>query len=383
MASSAPPTLCGLGKIPQELCIVALSLLVATWSAAFSRAYVRGYMLRSFGWDDWTLIPAQLCYTVQCAYLISMASVEMNPEDNSSIQSIAQLVTISLGLFFLRIITQKWQRNVIYAGITINTTFGLAYFGLCTFGCGDPSEYLLRTTLGQCISVKNVVIPASYIFTALNAVMDFTMALLPISTIWHLKMPRITKFWAYLLMLLGASGSVVSLIRFAFVESLEPGPEFFKDTGKLAFYSHIEPGVGIVAVCVATLRPLFRQCLEGAKSVSSTQKSRGPSGKRTSITGTSGVQLTSMKTNRRPRDGFNTFEDDSDEMETHWSNEHGIGVKTDFRIESHATKVGSHDVEQGRGPSFPQPPSLPPSQPLSRPHSSVRMPKKIVPGGYF
>ncbi|CAD0110340.1 unnamed protein product [Aureobasidium uvarum] len=367
MASSAPPTLYGLGKIPQELYVVALSLLVATWSAAFSRAYVRGYMLRSFGWDDWTLIPAQLCYTVQCAYLISMAGVEMNPDENSSIQSIAQLVT----------------RNVIYAGITINTALGLAYFGLCTFGCGDPSKYLLRTTLGQCISIKNVVIPASYIFTALNAVMDFTMALLPISTIWHLKMPRITKFWAYLLMLLGASGSVVSLIRFAFVESLEPGPEFFKDTGKLAFYSHIEPGVGIVAVCVATLRPLFRQCLEGAKSVSSTQKSRGPSGKRISITGTSDVPLTSMKTNRQPRDGFDTLEDDSDEMETHWSNKHGIGVKTEFRIESHATKVGSHDVEQGRGLSFSRPPSLPPSQPPSRPQSPVRMPKKIIPGGYF
>ncbi|KAI4721925.1 hypothetical protein E4T48_01876 [Aureobasidium sp. EXF-10727] len=380
MASSAPPTLYGLGKIPQELCIVALSLLVATWSAACSRAY--------------------LCYTVQCAYLISMASVEMNPGDNSSIQSIAQLVTnlvvysgiyaltcvllkISLGLFFLRIITQKWQRNVIYAGITINTAFGLAYFGLCTFGCGDPSQYLLRTTLGQCISVKNVVIPASYIFTALNAVMDFTMALLPISTIWHLKMPRITKFWAHLLMLLGASGSVVSLIRFAFVESLEPGPQFFKDTGKLAFYSHIEPGVGIVAVCIATLRPLFRQCLESAKSASSTQRSRGPSGKGLSTTGVSAVQLTSMKTNRRPRDGFDALEDDSDAQQTHRSNERGIEVKTDFRIQSHATKAGSHDVEKGLKPSFSQPPSLPPSQPPSRPHSPVRMPKKIVPGGYF
>ncbi|KAH0359189.1 hypothetical protein KCU65_g10092, partial [Aureobasidium melanogenum] len=352
MASSAVPTLYGLGRIPEELYIVAITFLVLTWTAVFARGYVRGYMLRSIGWDDWTLIPAQVCYTAQCAYLISMARMEMDPAKYENIKSISELVTklvvfsgiygltcvvlkISLGLFFLRIITEKWQRNIIYAGMTINTLYGITYFGICTFGCGDPSKYLLHLTLNKCISIKDVVIPASYVFTALNAVMDWTMALLPISTIWHLNMPKMTKFWAYLLMLLGAAGSIVSLIRFAFVKSLEPDVMFFKNTGKLAIYSHIEPGLGIVAVCFATLRPLFRQCIEGAKSVSGTHKS-GRSGKRTSITETSEHQLTSLKKNRRSRGGFVSF-DESEGLRSQWSNEHGIGVKTDFTVETQST----------------------------------------------
>ncbi|KAK5999981.1 hypothetical protein QM012_005069 [Aureobasidium pullulans] len=375
MASSAVPTVDGLGRIPQELYIVAVTLLVITWIAVFARAYVRAYMLRSVGWDDWTLIPTQICYTAQCAYLISMARMEMDPTKYNNIKSISQLVTnlvvfsgiygltcvllkISLGLFFLRIIAEKWQRNVIYAGITINTIYGITYFGLCTFGCGDPSKYLIRITLNQCISIKHVVIPASYVFTGLNAAMDWTMALLPITTIWHLNMPTLTKFYAYLLMLLGAAGSIVSLIRFAFVESLEPDVMFFKNTGKLAIYSHIEPGLGIVAVCCATLRPLFRQCIEGAKSVSSTQKSHGPSGKRTSVTEASEIQLTSIRKNRRAKDGFITF-DESDGMQTQWSNEHEIGVKTDFTVETRSTAAGSYDVEHGKGLLFPEPPELP------------------------
>lgn len=268
------------------------------------------------------------------------------------------LLKISLGLFFLRIITEKWQRHIIYAGITINTFYGITYFGLCTFGCGDPSNYLLRITLNQCISIKHVVIPASYVFTGLNAAMDWTMALLPISTIWHLNMPTLTKFYAYLLMLLGAAGSIVSLIRFAFVDSLEPDVMFFKNTGKLAIYSHIEPGLGIVAVCCATLRPLFRQCIEGAKSVSSTQKSHGPSGKRTSITENSDMQLRSLRKDRRAKDGFVTF-DESEGLQSQWSNEHEIGVKTDFSIETRSTRAGSHGVEQGRALSFPAPPDTP------------------------
>ncbi|THY51108.1 hypothetical protein D6C97_06807 [Aureobasidium pullulans] len=349
VASDAPPTLYGLGTIPKELYGVSISLLVITWSAALSRAYVRGYVLRSVGWDDWTLIPAQLCYTVQCAYMIRMAQMEMNPDKNSDIRSISQLVTnlvafagiyaltcillkISLGLFFLRIITEGWQRNVIYVGILINTLYGITYFGLCTFGCGDPAKYLLRITLKQCISIDRVIIPASYVFTGFNAVMDWIMALLPITTIWHLNMPKMTKFWAY------SNG--------AWGDRLEPDVNFFKNTGKLAFYSHIEPGLGIAAVCLATLRPLFRQCLDGAKSMSSTQRSHGPSGaKRTSVAGGSELQLTSMRKSRRVRDGFVTFEDDSDGMQTQWSNENEIGVKSEFTVETRPT---SSDVEQGQ-----------------------------------
>jgi hypothetical protein len=270
------------------------------------------------------------------------------------------LLKISLGLFFLRIITERWQRNVIYAGITINTFYGIIYFGLCTFGCGDPSNYLLRISLQQCISIKHVVIPASYVFTGFNAAMDWIMALLPMTTIWNLNMPRMTKFWAYMLMLMGATGSIVSLIRFAFVKSLEPDVEFFKNTGKLAFYSHIEPGLGIAAVCFATLRPLFKQFLDGAKSMSSTQKSHDPSNRKTSVVGGSEVQLTSMKKGRRSRGGFVAFEDDSDGTQTQWSNENEIGVKNEFTVETRATRGGgSDDVQTGRGLFFPQPPQQP------------------------
>ena len=163
---------------------------------------------------------------------------------------------------------------------------------------------------------------------------------------WYLNMPKMTKFWAYSLMVLGGIGSIVSLVRFAFVKSLEPDVNFFINTGKLAFYSHIEPGLGIAAVCLATLRSLFRQCLDGAKSMSSTQRSHGPSGtKRTSVAGGSGLQLTSMRKSRRVRDEFVTFEDDSDGMQTQWSNENEIGVKTECTVETRPT---SSNEEQGQ-----------------------------------
>ena len=138
----------------------------------------------------------------------------------------------------------------------------LSTFGIITFGCGDPKEFLIHTVENKCISVTGVVIPATYVHTALNAATDWIMALLPILTIWKLSMPRITKFWAYLLLGLGAAGSIVSLIRFGYVEGIRPGAHFFKQSAKFALYSIFEPGLGIAAVNFATLRPLFKTVLE-------------------------------------------------------------------------------------------------------------------------
>jgi hypothetical protein len=224
---------------------------------------------------------------------------------------------ISLGFFFLRIIIEPWQRVVIYICMAISTIYGFIYFGIVTFGCGDPAKFLLRTVNQQCISITNVIIPASYVHTALNATTDWIMALLPIVTIWKLNMPRITKFWAYLLLALGAAGSIVSFIRFAYVEGLVPGKHFIRQSAKFALYSTIEPGLGITAVSFATLRPLFKKCLEGAKSVSQSQGSRMDR----KTASAPDIQLKGLPISRsRPRsDGFCAFGGSQDGSSQHWT----------------------------------------------------------------
>jgi hypothetical protein len=205
---------------------------------------------------------------------------------------------------------------VIYSCMAISTIYGFIYFGIVTFGCGNPEYFLLRTVQHECISIPHVTIPASYVHTALNAVTDWIMALLPIVTIWNLNMPRITKFWAYLLLALGAAGSIVSLIRFAYVEGLQPGKHFFQQSAKFALYSTIEPGLGIAAVSFATLRPLFKKCLEGAKSVSHSQGSR--SGRKTPSA--PDIQLKGLPISRaRPRDEFREFGGSEDGSSQHWT----------------------------------------------------------------
>ena len=129
-------------------------------------------------------------------------------------------------------------------------------------------------------------------------------------------MPRMAKFWAYVLLMLGATGSIVSLVRFAYVKGLQPGEGFFRLTGKFALYSTIEPGLGIAAVCFGTLRPLFKKIVDTTQTLtSSSKKSKDRSNDNSGAHG-SEVHMARLgkKSRRMTKDGFVTF----DEQEIEW-----------------------------------------------------------------
>ncbi|KAL1304819.1 hypothetical protein AAFC00_003747 [Neodothiora populina] len=280
-ASSASeiPDVTNLGSGPVQLVRVGVAFLVVAWISTALRFWTRTMIIRSLGWDDYTMLLTMISFTVQCAYLIRGGIIEMHPEQIVTLGAIAELITdviafsasfvmttiilkISLALFFLRIIITDWQRKVMYYITAIYTAYALVYFICVTFGCGLPADYLFNTAKGKCLSVDRVVIPMSYAQTCANAAVDWVYVLLPMHTLWNLRMPRTTKQWASLLILLGALGSVASLVRLGSVDGLSPGRDFLRRSVNTRIWATIEPGLGIVAVSLATTRPMFRRFLE-------------------------------------------------------------------------------------------------------------------------
>lgn len=184
------------------------------------------------------------------------------------------VLKISLAFFFLRIIIDKSHRMVIYVLLALYTAFGLAYFGITVFRCGAPSMLAENTLAGKCIDLHTVIVPASYAQTAFNGLTDWVYAMLGVMTLWRLNMPQITKIWAGVLLALGAIGSIASLVRIAYVPGLDPTADFFKTSGHLEIWSVVENGLGIAAVCLATLRPLFARCLGSRNNTYATPSRR-------------------------------------------------------------------------------------------------------------
>jgi hypothetical protein len=73
-------------------------------------------------------------------------------------------------------------------------------------------------------------------------------------------LPRARTRWQ-LTHLLAPRASAATIIRLPFVYTLTHSQDFLWDTTDVAIWSSVEPGIGITAISLATLRPLFRKFL--------------------------------------------------------------------------------------------------------------------------
>jgi hypothetical protein len=102
-----------------------------------------------------------------------------------------------------------------------------------------------------------------YTAGGMNALTDWVFSLLPVTVIWNAAIPKSTKISAGCLLGLGSLASIASLIRLAYIPGVEASPTFLEGSTNIACWSIVEPGLGIVAASLATLRPLFRHCFPG------------------------------------------------------------------------------------------------------------------------
>jgi len=91
-------------------------------------------------------------------------------------------------------------------------------------------------------------------------------------------MPRPAKISASVLLSFAAVGSIISVVRIAFVSGLKPGSKFFTTSITIAVWSMAEPGIAIFTASLATLRPLFKSLKESSRNIKSSPSSGRTSG---------------------------------------------------------------------------------------------------------
>lgn len=90
-----------------------------------------------------------------------------------------------------------------------------------------------------------------------NAATDWALAILPIFVLRKADLTLRTRLAVCFALMLGSLGSVVSVVRLPYIKGLAMGPDFFRGAVDITIFSVIEPGFGITAACLVTLRPLF------------------------------------------------------------------------------------------------------------------------------
>jgi hypothetical protein len=114
-----------------------------------------------------------------------------------------------MGLFFLRLLTKRWQTTIFHSILAVSAVYGLFYTLTTLFVCGNPAR-LADSHVGsrKCLPV-GFILSTGYIYGIINVIAD-----------WTFDLCRRSKISVGIIMGLGAIGSVSSVLRMVYLEGL-------------------------------------------------------------------------------------------------------------------------------------------------------------------
>ncbi|KAH8681758.1 hypothetical protein BX600DRAFT_544266 [Xylariales sp. PMI_506] len=267
----------------QSTAVIAIAVLffVLTWLVVGLRIYTRIVVNKSFGADDVTITAMLVVFTV---YLVAQIKgwlhglgkheSELTSEDRSAALMwwficyllyivCVCLFKVSVGLFLMRVAIKPLHIWVLRLFTWGTVVIGTTYFFLVLFQCNPPSTFweVSPRAPDKCWSDPKVLgldITAAII----NCTADWVFGILPIFIVRRLNMPTRTKYLVMALLGFAAVGSIATFVRMFFLPNLLDGDDFLYASTPVAYLSTVECGVGITAVSLGTLKPLYDQILQ-------------------------------------------------------------------------------------------------------------------------
>ncbi|KAJ6099492.1 hypothetical protein N7467_001027 [Penicillium canescens] len=247
--------------------------------AVMLRCYVRGWIVKAFGWDDAAMVLAMLFYAMFCGTMIGGTLYGTgykfeHLEPNNRVTAMKYwwlceiaycfasiFCKISVCLFLMRITIKRLHIWILYTVMVLTVIAGLVFMFLMLLQCKPLAYFWTRATMdpsipGYCISI-DIIIVMTYIYSAFSALCDFTVGILPIFLVHKLHMKKQTKIAVMGILSMACIASSAVIVRIPFVQTFADD-DFLYATFEIAVWSNIEAGLGITAGSLATLRPLLR-----------------------------------------------------------------------------------------------------------------------------
>lgn len=262
---------------PAVLAVDSVGLVLA-FITVLLRGYVRIFMLKAFGWDDWLMAAAMVTFAAYNAFSITGVTYgtgqhvyELPPNYYARAKmwwwccylsyALTMLFSkLSIAWFLLRVTISRVHRWIIYSAVVITVVSCATFFFVSMLQCKPISlfwtQHLSSPPEGTCIDPQ-VVVGLAYMFSVFCIVSDFTFALLPAWIVSHLNMKRKTKIALIALMGLGCFASAAVVIRFPYMRAIASN-DFLYDTSGIAIWSTVEQTLAITAGCLACLQPLVK-----------------------------------------------------------------------------------------------------------------------------
>lgn len=267
---------------------VSITFLILVWITVPLRCYTRVYLLRAFAIDDWLIVLSSLLFSAFAVMCIVTSLCFIDSLDIYAAgaipltEFIPRMLTagylivlstmfafkLSLGFYFIKILNiYRTFRILIWASTVVTALFSLLNF---IWSAMLPCQIQMQFFDGLPACPATVTRLDWEIITLVwsmsNAITDIVYAVLSVLAVKRLQLPLRDKINGALLCGLGSIGGLASLIRFAQLLITWPGSSKLGEATMYSTWSIIEPGLGITAAAMATLRPLVKKLLQDVRS---------------------------------------------------------------------------------------------------------------------
>jgi len=185
--------------------------------------------------------------------------------------STTTMLKLAIGALILRVSISRIDIILIRVIMVLNALLGIGFFFTALFQCNPISGFWDRSNPGHKCIDPNDIIYISYAHSALGIVSEWTMVALPIRMIWKSSLNHRSKIVSICVIGFGAIGSTATIIRIPVIQIVNNKFDFVYEIANLIIFSSIEAGVGLTAVNLVTLRPLFKSLSSRASSSSPTE----------------------------------------------------------------------------------------------------------------
>ncbi|KAL9110467.1 MAG: hypothetical protein Q9227_005011 [Pyrenula ochraceoflavens] len=238
----------------------------------FLRLYSRAYLTRNLDWDDLASV-LTLVSSIAYSILISFATyngmgrheadmtVELTESYMKWIVIISEFYLTTLLGYKLAILMSYHRiffvsRRFMYVCRT--TMFITAAYLICNMvtqvaGCQPLRKFWDHSVPGHCVDYSVL----DRFYGALNVLTDFAIAILPLPTIWRLRMDRKEKFGVSLVFLVGIIAFAVALVRWILTCIDHVSHDRTYLAGMTFLWSILEVNTGLMCACCLPLKPLF------------------------------------------------------------------------------------------------------------------------------
>ncbi|EKG12308.1 hypothetical protein MPH_10613 [Macrophomina phaseolina MS6] len=286
-----------------------------TWIIMMLRVYTRAYLIKSFGRDDWSMLAALLLFT---GYLICQLGglaygTGRHDRDLTALDrtralrywwwcelfytSATCMLKCSVGLFLLRIAVKRGHVLTIYIMSAATILLSVGYFFVFIFQCDPVSSFwTIKPNNDGCLPL-DAIAGIAYAAAVLGSISDWTFGILPGFIVYDLQMNKRTKLVVVGILGFAAIGSTATIVRMPYIKGFKATHDFLYESTDIAIWSTIEPGIGMTAACIATLRPLLQHVLHRTGLSTPDKRSNYPDG-------SYGNQLGSTKNKNRSGNGY-------------------------------------------------------------------------------